>query len=81
MIDPEDLQNQLQKALRECALLREENERLKKLLGLPHEGRAPTPRPSIPKPSTPYIPTEPPVASYFSIEEKIVLFRPAGRDG
>ena len=34
MIDPENLQNQLQKALRECASLREENERLKKLLSL-----------------------------------------------
>ena len=34
MIDPEDLENQLQEALKECASLREENERLKKLLGL-----------------------------------------------
>jgi cell shape-determining protein MreC len=46
MIDPKDLENQLQKALRECASLREENERLKKLLGLHPEDRTPTPKPS-----------------------------------
>ena len=33
MIDSKDLENQLQEALEECALLREENEQLKKLLG------------------------------------------------
>jgi len=54
MIDPKDLENQLQKALRECASLREENERLKKLLGLHPEDRAPTPKPSVSEPSTPY---------------------------
>jgi len=37
LTNPEDLQTQLQKALAECASLREENERLKKLLGLPSE--------------------------------------------
>jgi len=74
MID-NDLESQLQKALKECALLREENDRLKKLLGLRHEGCTPTARPSISEPSTPYIPTIPPVASNFSIEKKIALFR------
>jgi cell shape-determining protein MreC len=34
MIDPKEVEDQLQKVLRECASLREENERLKKLLGL-----------------------------------------------
>jgi len=34
MIDLDDLENQLQKALRECPSLKEENERLKNLLGL-----------------------------------------------
>jgi len=34
MIDPKDLEEQLQEALKESAYLREENERLKKLLGL-----------------------------------------------
>jgi len=75
MIGPEDLQNQLQKALRECALLREENERLRKLLGLRHEDCSPTSEPSISERSTPYIPTAPPVVSNLSIEEKIALFR------
>jgi regulator of replication initiation timing len=46
MLDPEDLKDQLQKALRECALLKEENERLKKLLGSHPEDRTPTRKPS-----------------------------------
>jgi len=73
MIDSEDLQNQLQKALKECALLREENERLKKLLGLHREGTTPTPRTSISEASTPYNPMAPLVVSNFSIEKKIPL--------
>ena len=75
MIDPEDLQNQLQKALRECASLREENERLTKLLGLHPEDRTPTLKPSISEPSAPYILTEPPVANRSSIKTQIALFR------
>ncbi|MBU1206669.1 MAG: restriction endonuclease subunit R, partial [Proteobacteria bacterium] len=74
MIDPEDLQNQLQKALRACALLREENERLKKLLGLHHEDRTPTPQPSISEPSTPYTSADH-VTNDSSIETQIALFR------
>ncbi len=54
MNDSEDLQNQLQKALRECASLREENERLKKLLGLRPEDRTSTTKPNISEASTPY---------------------------
>jgi cell shape-determining protein MreC len=34
MIDPKEVEDQFQKVLRKCASLREENERLKKLLGL-----------------------------------------------
>jgi regulator of replication initiation timing len=45
MID-DDLETQLQKALKECALLREENERLRKLLGLHPENRTPTFKPN-----------------------------------
>ncbi len=51
MADPENFQNQLQKALRECASLREENERLKKLLGLHPEDYTPTPKPGVSEPS------------------------------
>ena len=54
MADPENLQSQLQKALRECALLREENERLNKLLGLHPEDHTPVPKPGISEPSSPY---------------------------
>ena len=75
MIDAEDLQNQLQKALRECASLREENERLKKLLGLHPEVRTPTPKPIISEPSTPYTLTAPQVTNNSSIETQIALFR------
>jgi regulator of replication initiation timing len=52
MID-DDLETQLQKALKECALLREENERLRKLLGLHPENRTPTFKPNISESSTP----------------------------
>lgn len=74
MIDPEDLQNQLQKALRECASLREENERLKKLLGLHPEDRTPTPKPNVSEPSTPYTPANQ-VTNDSPIETRIALFR------
>jgi hypothetical protein len=74
MIDSEDLQNQLQKALRECASLREENERLKKLLGLHPEDRTPTPKPNISEPSTPYASANQ-VTNDSPIETRIALFR------
>jgi cell shape-determining protein MreC len=38
----EDLQSELQKALAECASLREENRRLKELLGLSSQDVVPT---------------------------------------
>jgi hypothetical protein len=74
MLDPKDLENQLQEALRECASLREENERLKKLLSLHPEDRTPTPKPSISEPSTPYTFANQ-VTNDSSIETQIALFR------
>ncbi len=53
MLDPEDLKDQLQKASKECASLREENERLEKLLGLHPEDRTTAPKPTVSEPSTP----------------------------
>jgi hypothetical protein len=74
MIDPKHLENQLQKALRECASLREENERLKKLLGLHPEDRGPTPKPSVSEPSTPYTSANQ-VTNDSPIGTQIALFR------
>jgi superfamily II DNA or RNA helicase len=74
MIDPDDLENQLQKALRECASLKEENERLKKLLGLHSEDRTPTPKPITSEPSTPYTSANQ-VTNDSPIEAQIALFR------
>jgi regulator of replication initiation timing len=54
MLDPEGLKDQLQKALRECASLKDENERLKKLLGLYREDRPPTFKPIVSEPSAAY---------------------------
>lgn len=54
MIDPKDLENQLREALKECASLREENERLKKLLGLSSKELEPTPKPVVSEPSAAY---------------------------
>jgi hypothetical protein len=75
MADSENLQSQLQKALRECALLREENEQLKKLLGLNSEDHTPTPKLSISEPSTPYTLITPQVTNDSPIETQIALFR------
>ncbi len=74
MIDPRDLENQLQEALKECAFLREENERLKKLLGLCPKEIAPTPKPRVSEPSTPYTSTTQ-VTNDSPIETQIILFR------
>jgi superfamily II DNA or RNA helicase len=80
MFDPEDLKDQLQKALEEFKSLREENERLKKLLGLYPEDRGP-PKPRISEPSTPYTPANQ-VTNDSPIETQIALFRSLfrGRD-
>ena len=74
MADSENLQSQLQKALRECASLREENERLKKLLGLHLEDRITTLKPSVSEPSTPYASANQ-VTNHSLIENQIALFR------
>ncbi len=74
MIDPKDLENQLREALKECASLREENERLKKLLGLHPEDRTPTPKPRVSEPSTPYTSASQ-VTNHPPIENQIALFR------
>jgi superfamily II DNA or RNA helicase len=74
MFDPEDLKDQLQKALRECASLREENERLKKLLGLRPGDFAPTPIPVVSEPSAPYTSANQ-VTNDSPIETQIALFR------
>ncbi len=73
MFDPEDLRDQLQKALDECKSLREENQRLKKLLGLYREDRVPT-KLKISEPSTPYEPANQ-VTNESPIEARIALFR------
>jgi hypothetical protein len=73
MIDPEELENQLQKALRECASLREENERLKKLLGLHLEDHTAAPKPKVSESSTPY--TSANQVTNAPIETQIALLR------
>jgi len=75
MITPEDLQIQLQKVLEECASLREENERLKKLLGLFPEDLATTSKPTVSEPLIRYDATCPPVTNDSPIEDQVTLFR------
>jgi len=75
LTNPEDLQTQLQKALAECAFLREENERLKNLLGLPPEQIVPSHKLIISEPPSLYAATVPPVTNNSSIEEQVTLFR------
>ena len=75
MITSEGLQTQLQKALAECASLRKENERLKKLLGLSSEEIGPSSKLIISEPASPYPSTVPPVTNNSSIETQIALFR------
>ena len=75
MTKPEDLQTQLQKALEECTSLKEENERLKKLLGLPSEEIIPPHKLIISEPPSLYTATSPTVTNNFSIEEQVTLFR------
>jgi len=57
LTNPEDLQTQLQKTLAEYASLREENERLKKLLGLPPEQIVPPHELIISEPTSLYTTT------------------------
>jgi hypothetical protein len=74
MIDPKDLENQLREALKECASLREENERLKRLLGSRHGDLAPIPKPIVSEPSAAYTSANQ-VTNDSPIETKISLFR------
>jgi superfamily II DNA or RNA helicase len=74
MIDPKDLENQLREALKECASLREENERLKKLLGLSSKELEPTPKPIVSEPSAAYTFSNQ-VSNDSPIETQIALFR------
>ena len=75
MITYEDLQTQLQKTLAECALLKEENKRLKKLLGLSSEEIVPPHELIISEPPSLYTATSPTVTNNSSIEEQVTLFR------
>ena len=75
MTIPEDIQAQLQKALEECASLRKENERLRKLLSLSSEEIVPHSKLIISEPTLSYIPAIPPVTNSSSIETQISLFR------
>jgi superfamily II DNA or RNA helicase len=75
MEDREDLSTQLKKALEECASLREENERLKKLLGLFPEDLATTRKPAVSEPFIQYDSTCPLVTNNSSKEDQVALFR------
>ena len=74
MTNPKDLENRLQDALKECASLREENERLKKLLGLRPGDLAPTPEPIVSEPSVAYTSANQ-VTNDSPIDTQIALFR------
>ena len=51
----EDLQRQLQEAREKCDLLREENVRLKKLLGLEQDQKNPPTSPTVAEPLVPFV--------------------------
>jgi superfamily II DNA or RNA helicase len=74
MIDPKDVEKQLQEALKQCASLREENERLRKLLGLRPGDLAPTPKPIVSEPSAAYTSANQ-ITNGSSVENQIALFR------
>ena len=75
MVTSDDLQTQLQKALEECASLREENERLKKLLGLLPKDLAITSKSTVSEPPSLYTATGPSVNNNSPIETQVTLFR------
>ena len=70
----DDLQRQLEQTRQECATLREENARLRKLLGLPLEEPATRIAPSA-RPSSRDVSPQPSVTEQSPLEEKIALFR------
>jgi len=71
----DDLKAQLQKALEECASLREENKQLKKQLGLTSKEIIPPPKLTISEPPSLYTTTRPTVTNHSLIEEQVTLFR------
>ncbi len=75
-MDPDkDIKTQLQETLNECARLREENDRLKKLIGLPLE-ESPSPlRITFAEPPIPYSPSDSLVNNNSPPENKVALFR------
>ncbi|MGA2518964.1 MAG: DEAD/DEAH box helicase family protein [Thermodesulfobacteriota bacterium] len=75
MKDLENLQTQLQRALEECASLKEENKRLKKLLGLSSEKPATEIESIISEPLTPYATAIRPDDNGSSVETQVALFR------
>src|SRR4030043_406441 len=75
MKDHEDLQLKLQKALKECASLKEENERLKRLLGLSSEDRTLIAKPVISDQSIPYLIGDTAITNNSSVGAKVTLFR------
>jgi hypothetical protein len=78
MINPKDLEKQLQEALKECASLREQNERLKKLLGLHLGDLSPTPKSIVSEPSAAYASANQ-LTNDSPIETQITLFRSSFR--
>jgi hypothetical protein len=71
----EDLKAQLKKTLKECASLKEENKRLKKLLGLLSEEIVPPHELIISEPTSLYTGINPTITNNSSIEEQVTLFR------
>jgi superfamily II DNA or RNA helicase len=75
MKDLENLQTHLREALEECASLKEENKRLKKLLGLPSEEPTTEIESIISEPLTPYATASRSADNDSSVETQVTLFR------
>ncbi|MCI0665328.1 MAG: hypothetical protein L0220_30065 [Acidobacteria bacterium] len=75
MQEREDLYEQLQRALSECARLREENARLRALLNLQADQTATLPKPDLAKPSPSNSLTTDVFSRELSPEAKVALFR------
>jgi superfamily II DNA or RNA helicase len=71
----EDLQRQLQEARENCDLLREENTRLKKLLGLKQDKKNPPTSLSLSEPLSPFVAQTGVIHNESPREVKIALFR------
>ncbi len=77
-----DIKTQLHEALNECARLRKENDRLKKLIGRPSEETLSPPKLTLSEFSIPYSSSETKVSNNSPPEAKVNLFRSLfrGRD-